>query len=116
LLCELKDRARERFGWFLAGDRTEGFDSEKAPEILRRYFGNVEEFRYDDVLMYPDAEVLVDFFRSTRGIWSERLTEAEWERIVDWARDQAIELIPEHGYAEDPRTFSIFRCTVPLGL
>jgi len=68
------------------------------------------------VLEYPDAEVLVDFFRSTRGLWSEGLTEAEWERIVDWARDQALELIPEHGYAEDPKSFSLFRCTAPLGL
>ncbi len=116
LLEELKQRARERFGWFLANEWAEGFDSESAPEVLRRYFGKVEEFRYEDVLQYPDAEVLVEFFRSTRGLWSEGLTGAEWERIVDWARDQALELIPEHGYAEDPKSFSLFRCTVPLGL
>jgi SAM-dependent methyltransferase len=116
LLEELKNRARERFGWFLASEWTEGFDSESAPDLLRSFFAEVEEFRYDDVLQYPDAEVLVDFFRSTRGLWSEGLTESEWERIVDWARDQAIELIPEHGYAEDPKSFSLFRCTVPLGM
>jgi len=116
LLEELKNRARERFGWFLAKEWTEGFESESAPEVLRRYFGNVEQFRYEDVLQYPDAEVLVDFFRSTRGLWTEDLSEAEWERIVDWARDQAIELIPEHGYAEDPKSFSLFRCASPLGL
>jgi ubiquinone/menaquinone biosynthesis C-methylase UbiE len=116
ILGELKRRAHDRFGWFLANEWAEGFDSESAPETLRRYFGKVQEFRYDDVLQYPDAEVLVDFFRSTRGLWNERLTGAEWERIVDWARDQAIELIPEHGYAEDPRIFSLFRCAAPLGL
>ncbi len=116
LLEELKNRARERFGWFLADEWTDGFESERAPEILRRYFGKIREARYEDVLQYPDAEVLVQFFRSTRGLWSEKLTEAEWERIVDWARDQAIELIPEHGYAEDPKSFSLFRCEAPLGL
>jgi ubiquinone/menaquinone biosynthesis C-methylase UbiE len=116
LLEELKARARERFGWFLATEWTEGFESESAPEILRRYFREVEEFRYDDVLQYPDAEVLVDLFRSNRGLWSERLTAAEWERIVDWARDEALELIPEHGYAEDAKSFSLFRCAMPLGL
>lgn len=116
LLEELKARARERFGWFLATEWTEGFEAEIAPEILRRYFGQVEEFRYDDVLQYPDAEVLVDLFRSNRGLWSEKLTEAEWERIVDWARDEALELIPEHGYAEDSKSFSLFRCAAPLGL
>ncbi len=116
LLEELKNRARQRFGWFLASEWTEGFDSESAPELLRRYYGEVKEFRYDDVLQYPDAEVLVDFFRSTRGLWSDGLTSAEWERIVDWAREQALELIPEHGYAEDPKSFSLFRCTAPLGL
>jgi len=116
MLQELKRNAREHFGWFLSNEWTEGFDSESAPEVLRQYFGNVEEFRYEDVLEYPDAEVLVDFFRSTRGLWGENLTEAEWDHIVDWARDQAIELIPEHGYAEDPKSFSLFRCTAPLGL
>ena len=115
LLEELKQRARERFGWFLANEWVEGFDSESAGEMLRRYFGRVEEARFEDVLQYPDAEVLVDFFRSTRGLWSEGLTEEEWERIIDWARDQALELIPEHGYAEDPESFSLFLCTVPLG-
>lgn len=116
ILEELKERARERFGWFLANEWTEGFESERAPEILRRYFGKVTESRYEDVLQYTDAEVLVDFFRSSRGLWSEKLTEAEWSRIVDWARDQAIELIPEHGYAEDPKSFSLFLCSMPLGL
>jgi len=116
LLEELKNRARERFGWFVASEWTEGFDSETAPEVLRRYFSEVKESRYEDMLQYPDAEVLVDFFRSTRGLWGKDLNEAEWTRIVDWARDQAIELIPEHGYAEDPRSFSLFRCTNALGL
>ncbi|MFH1676438.1 MAG: class I SAM-dependent methyltransferase [bacterium] len=116
LLEKLKQEARERFGWFLATEWVEGFDSESAGEMIRRYFGNVEETRYDDVLQYPDAEVLVDLFRSSRGIWSDRMNEAEWERIVDWARDRALELIPEHGYAEDPKSFSLFRCTAPLGL
>jgi SAM-dependent methyltransferase len=116
LLEELKHRAMDRFGWFLANELTEGFDSESAREILRRFFGTVEEYRYDDVLQYPDAEVLVEFFRSTRGLWAEGLTEAEWERIIDWARDQALELIPEHGYAEDPKIFSLFLCKMPLGL
>ncbi|HDS29905.1 MAG TPA: class I SAM-dependent methyltransferase [Firmicutes bacterium] len=116
LLEELKRRAMDRFGWFLASEWTEGFDSESAPDMLRRYFGTVNEYRYDDVLQYPDAEVLVDFFRSTRGLWAEGLTEAEWERIIDWARDQALELIPEHGYAEDPKCFSLFLCKAPLGL
>jgi len=115
ILEELKDRARERFGWFLANEWTEGFESERATDILMRYFGRVEESRYEDVLQYTDAEVLVDFFRSSRGLWSEKLTEAEWTRIVDWARDQAIELIPEHGYVEDPKSFSLFLCSMPLG-
>jgi ubiquinone/menaquinone biosynthesis C-methylase UbiE len=115
VLGNLKQRAKERFGWFLANEWAEGFDSESAREILRRYFGRVQETRYDDTLQYPDAEVLVDFFRTTRGFWSEGMTEEEWERIVDWARDEAIELIPEHGYAEDRRIFSVFRCSAPLG-
>jgi ubiquinone/menaquinone biosynthesis C-methylase UbiE len=116
LLQTLKEKARERFGWFLANEWTEGFESEIAVDILRRFFGEVEEFRYEDVLQYPDAEILVQFFRSSRGIWSETLSEAAWERIVDWARDQALELIPERGYAEDPKCFSLFRCARPLGL
>ncbi len=116
LLEELKSRARERFGWFLANEWLEGFDSESAQETLKQYFGQVAEFRYEDVLQYPDAEILVELFRSTRGLWNEKITEAEWERIVDWARDQALELIPERGYAEDPKTFSLFRCTAALGL
>jgi ubiquinone/menaquinone biosynthesis C-methylase UbiE len=115
LLEELIRRTHDRFGWFRTGEWKAGFISESALDLLRRYFGKVEEFRYDETIRYPDAEVLVDFFRSTRGIWDETLTQSEWERIVDWARDQAIELIPEHGYAEDPRVFSLFRCTEPLG-
>jgi SAM-dependent methyltransferase len=116
VLENLKQRAKERFGWFLANEWAEGFDSESARDTLRGYFGVVQETRYEDALQYPDAEVLVDFFRTTRGFWSDELTEEEWERIVDWARDEAIELIPEHGYAEDQRAFSIFRCSSPLGL
>ena len=116
LLGELKKRARERFGWFLASEWQEGFDRENAGEILRKYFTEAEEFRYEDVLQYPDAEVLVGFFRSTRGLWNDRISDPEWNRIVDWARDQALEFIPEHGYAEDPVSVSLFRCTAPLGL
>ena len=116
ILQELKGKAKERFGWFNATEWTEGFESEIASELLRLYFGSVEEFRYEDALEYPDAEVLVNLFRSDRGLWGKEITVAEWDRIVDWVREQAIELIPEHGYAEDPRSFSIFRCSKPLGL
>jgi len=116
LLEELNSRAHERFGWFLGSESTGRCDSEMIGDILRHYFGKVDESRYDDALQYPDAEVLVDLFRSTRGIWNEAITEREWERIVDWVREQALELIPEHGYAEDPMVFSLFRCTAPLGL
>ena len=116
LLEDLLSRAHERFGWFLGSEAASRCDAESVSEILRRYFGKVEESRYDDVLQYPDAEVLVDLFRSMRGKWNEAITEREWERIVDWVREQALEMIPEHGYAEDPKVFSIFKCTAPLGL
>ncbi len=116
ILEKLKEKARQRFGWFHANEWTEGFESEIAPDTLNLFFGSVEEFRYEDTLEYPDAEVLVDLFRSNWGLWSENLSEAEWDRIVDWAREQALELIPEHGYAEEPRSFSLFRCREPLGL
>jgi len=116
ILQELKEKARERFGWFYSDEWTEGFETEVASEVLRLYFSSVEEFRFEDALEYPDAEVLVDLFRSNRGLWGKDITVAEWDRIVDWVREQAIEMIPEHGYAEDPRNFSIFRCAKPLGL
>lgn len=116
ILQNLKDMARQRFGWFYTTEWTEGFESEIASDILRSYFGSVEDFRYEDALEYPDAEVLVDLFRSNRGLWGKEITEAEWDRIVDWVREQALEIIPEHGYAEDPRSFSIFKCSKPLGM
>jgi len=116
LLEDLKIRAQDRFGWFLGSESAANCDSESVGEVLRRYFAKVDEFRYDDALQYPDAEVLVDLFRSARGTWNEKINEKEWDRIVDWAREQALELIPEHGYAEDPKVFSLFRCSVPLGM
>lgn len=115
-LAELRNKARKRFGWCLPSESHEEFTSEDAPEKLRIFFGGVEEFRYEDVVQYPDAEVLVNLFKATPGLKNEGLSEDQWDRIVDWVRDQAIELIPEHSYAEDPRSFSLFRCTNPLGL
>jgi len=116
LLEEIRNKARDRFGWIMPPSESHGLVSENAPEILRRFFGTVEEFRYEDSIQYPDAEVLVDLFRSTPGMMSDGLSEEEWARIIDWARDQALEIIPEHGYAEDPTRFSLFRCSSPLGL
>ncbi len=116
ILDDLKNRARERFGWLVGNEWVEDLQSDTAREILRGFFSKVEETRYEDVLQYPDAEVLVDFFRSIRGLWSPGLTEEEWDRIIDWVRGEALEIIPEHGYAEDPKSFSLFRCTGPLGL
>lgn len=116
LLNELIEKSRQRFGWFLSNEPAESFSKEVHLENFKKYFGKAEEYRHEDMIQYPDAEILVQLFRAFRGTWNENLSDTEWERIVDWVRDQAIELVPEHGYAEDPRRYSFFRCSQPLGM
>ncbi|HEX9745831.1 MAG TPA: class I SAM-dependent methyltransferase [bacterium] len=116
LLEKIREKARERFGWISEPVTEKEFRSENAKEILMNYFGSVEEFRYEDAIQYPDAEVLVNFFKAYPGLVCDGLSVEQWDRIIDWARDEALDLIPEHSYAEDPNTFSLFRCTNPLGL
>jgi len=92
------------FGRSDAQRATAPFEIENGRDILSRFFGTIELRRYEDSLVIPEAEPLIDYVGSGMSFYDA--TEEQWRRIKERIRDE----IRAKGQVTTKKTTGLFVC------